>query len=182
MLHGTQGQVSFWSGRAQERNGWGKKRRLPLEEMRTVASFSTVSSLPSLSVTYRKSTKGVWVYKYTNGECESRRVLIPYEYIRGITLKPLFPKLNSLEILPPMTKINHFLSMGAHWGFWWREQVCVTKASLQPPPPPHWRGMWCVEGGPGLCCLQSLDPSFEAASVFQQLTTFRWDCGVLWAE
>lgn len=47
---------------------------------------------------------------------------------------------------------------------------------------PHWSGMWCAEGGPGLCCLQSMDPSFEAASVFQQLTTFRWDCGVLWAE
>lgn len=47
---------------------------------------------------------------------------------------------------------------------------------------PHRSGIWCAEGGPGLCCLQSLDPSFEAASVFQQLTTFRWDCGVLWAE
>lgn len=44
---------------------------------------------------------------------------------------------------------------------------------------PHWRGMRCAKGGPGLCCLQSLDPSFEAASVFQQLTTFRWGCGIL---
>lgn len=45
-----------------EKNGWGKKRRLPSEEIRTEASFSSVSSSPSFSVTYRRSTKGVWVY------------------------------------------------------------------------------------------------------------------------
>lgn len=181
MLHGTQGQVSFWSGWTQKRNGWGKKRRLPLEEMRTVASFSTVSSLPSLSVTYRSSTKGVWVYKYTNAQCESRWVLIPYEYIRGIIQKPLFPKLHSPEKLPPMTKINHFLSMESPLRVLMTGTGLCNKSKFAAPPL-HWRGMWCAEGGPGLCCLQSLDPSFEAASVFQQLTTFRWDCGVLWAE
>lgn len=46
MLHGTQGQVSPFEvdELRKEMGGWsgggGKKRRLPSEEMRTVASFS----------------------------------------------------------------------------------------------------------------------------------------------
>lgn len=52
--------------------GGGKKRRRPSEEMRTVASFSAVSSSPPTSVAYRKSTKGVPKRKYTNTEHGSR--------------------------------------------------------------------------------------------------------------
>lgn len=136
MLHGTQGQVSFWSGWAQERNGWGKKRRLPSEEMRTVASFSTVLSSPSLSVTYRKSTKGVWLYKYINVAHENCWILLSSEYL-SIYISfccHLFLNYIPQKKLPPVTKINHFLLTATHWGFWWREQVCVTKASLQPFP------------------------------------------------
>lgn len=63
MLHGTQGQVSPFEVdelRKETVGGWRgeKKRRLPSEEMRTVASFSTVSSSPSTSVAYRKEHKG----------------------------------------------------------------------------------------------------------------------------
>lgn len=62
MLHGTQGQVSPFEvdELRKEMGGWvgEKKRRLPSEEMRTVASFSTVSSSPSTSVAYRKEHKG----------------------------------------------------------------------------------------------------------------------------
>lgn len=43
----------------------------------------------------------------------------------------------------------------------------------------HRTGMQRSEGGPDLCRLWSLDPSFEAARVFQQLTAFRWNCSVL---
>lgn len=178
MLHGTQGQVSFWSGRAQERNGWGKKRRLPSEEMRTVASFSTVSSSPSLSVTYRKSTKGVWVYKYTATECENRLFLL--KHVRRITLKPLFPKFNSPEKITTHDKNKPLPFSGDPLRVLMTGTGLCNKSKFAAIPP--WRGMWCAEGGPGLCCLQSPDSSFEAASVFQQLTTFRWDCGVLWAE
>lgn len=66
MLHGTQGQVSPFEvdELRKEMGGWvggrrgEKKRRLPSEEMRTVAPFSTVSSSPSTSVAYRKEHKG----------------------------------------------------------------------------------------------------------------------------
>ena len=98
--------------------------------------------LPSLSVTYRKSTKGVWVYKYTSAERErTTGFLFPLHTYVG-SLHNLFffspewnpPEKKPTKKLPPVTKINHFLSMETHWGFWWREQVCVTKASLQPFP------------------------------------------------
>lgn len=70
MLHGTQGQVSPFEvdELRKEMGGWiegEKKRRLPSEEMRTVASFSTVSSSPSTSVAYRKEHKGCLGIKNT---------------------------------------------------------------------------------------------------------------------
>lgn len=39
--------------------------------------------------------------------------------------------LSQIKKLPPTRKINHFLLIATHWGLWWWEQVCVTKASFQ---------------------------------------------------
>lgn len=61
----------------KEMGGWvgEKKRRLPSEEMRTVASFSTVSSSPSTSVAYRKEHKGCFgIKKYTSAASEERQL------------------------------------------------------------------------------------------------------------
>lgn len=161
--------------------GGGKKRRSPSEEMRTVASFSTVSSSPSTSVTYRKSTKAVLKYKYTNAECENRRVLFlsPEHTCRSIP-QSFFSQIKLHWNITTRDKNKPLPFKGDPWRVWWREQVCVTKASSGPLP--IGEEFDVQKEGQTCAVCKSLDPSFEAASVFQQLTTFRWDCGILWAE
>ncbi len=91
------------------------------------------------------------VFGYINTPPQNVRTA-EFLFLLSTYIESLFPKLSSPEKLPPMTKINHFLSKETHWGFWWREQVCVTKSKFAAIP--HRRGMRCAEGGPGLCCLR----------------------------
>lgn len=159
--------------------GGGKKRRLPSEEMRTVASFSTVSSSPSLFVTYRKSTKGVSEHKYTDAECENGWILL--EHVWKKIIQKISQNLIHLKYHHPMTENKPLPFNGdplrvlmTGTGLFNKSKVCSHS--------PLERNVMCRKEGQACAVCLSLDPSFEAASVFQQLTTFRWDCGVLWAE
>lgn len=113
--------------------------------------------LPSLSVTYRKSTKGVWVYKYTSAERENRWILIFSAHIRRIAPQSFFfffPELN-----PPEKKQNTTRDQNKPLPFNGDPlRVLMTGTGLCNKSKfaaiPHWRGMWCAEGQPGLCCLQ----------------------------
>lgn len=79
--------------------GGEKKRRLPSEEMRTVASFSTVSSSPSTSVAYRKEHKGCLGIKNR-----------PSQLVRSASslFFPLYIYNHTTIPLPPPTKKNVF--------------------------------------------------------------------------
>lgn len=177
MLHSARGRVSVWSGRAQERNGWGKKRRQPSEEMRTVASFSAVSSPlthPLLS-RIEKAQKVSWIintHKLGMRERQPLNYFIPAEH--GCSSGPqssfcrIKTPLKNHSPLPFDGDPLRVLMTGT--GSCNKSTFAATP--LCPPLPRLERNLMCRRRARP--ALQSPGPSFEAASVFQQLTTFRW--------
>ncbi len=88
---------------------------------------------PSLSHIERAQKVFGYISTPTQTLRTSEFLFLTHTYVESLH-NHSFPEITSPEKWPPMTKINHFLSVETHWGFWWWEQVCVTKASLQQFP------------------------------------------------